>query len=133
MAALNEHNLYIVYPILIISGLGIGGIVVPASIISTIICPDELIATVAALTLAIRVLGGAIGYAVYYNVFVNKFKTGNHPTLQQKPKNQTQAPTPTNTPHRSRRHNRKSLLRNRRHKPKNHRRGHRPNRRLPPR
>jgi hypothetical protein len=74
MAALNENNLYIVYPILIISGLGIGGIVVPASIISTIICPDELIATVAALTLAIRVLGGAIGYAVYYNVFVNKFK-----------------------------------------------------------
>lgn len=80
MAALNEHNLYIVYPILIISGLGIGGIVVPASIISTIICPDELIATVAALTLAIRVLGGAIGYAVYYNVFVNKFKTGKHHT-----------------------------------------------------
>lgn len=78
MAALNENNLYIVYPILIISGLGIGGIVVPASIISTIICPDELIATVAALTLAIRVLGGAIGYAVYYNVFVNKFKTGRH-------------------------------------------------------
>lgn len=75
MAALNESNLYIVYPILIISGLGIGGIVVPASIISTIICPDELIATVAALTLAIRVLGGAIGYAVYYNVFVNKFKS----------------------------------------------------------
>ncbi|TLD26183.1 gb [Venturia nashicola] len=74
MAALNEHNLYIVYPILIISGLGIGGVVVPASIISTIICPDELIATVAALTLAIRVLGGAIGYTVYYNVFVNKFK-----------------------------------------------------------
>lgn len=78
MAALNENNLYIVYPILIISGLGIGGIVVPASIISTIICPDELIATVAALTLAIRVLGGAIGYAVYYNVFVNKFKIGRH-------------------------------------------------------
>jgi hypothetical protein len=74
MAALNENNLHIVYPILIISGLGIGGIVVPASIISTIICPDELIATVAALTLAIRVLGGAIGYTIYYNVFAEKFK-----------------------------------------------------------
>ena len=38
-------------------------------------CPDDLIATVAALTLAIRVIGGSVGYAVYYNVFVNKFTT----------------------------------------------------------
>ena len=51
-----------------IAGLGIGGIVVPASIITNIICPDELIATVTALTLAIRVLGGALGYTIYYNV-----------------------------------------------------------------
>lgn len=45
----------------------------PASIITTIICPDDLIATVAALTLAIRVIGGSVGYSVYYNVFVSKF------------------------------------------------------------
>ena len=32
-----------------------------------------MIATVAALTLAIRVIGGSIGYCVYYNIFVNKF------------------------------------------------------------
>lgn len=43
--------------------------------ITTIICPDDLIATVAALTLAIRVIGGSIGYCVYYNVFVHKFET----------------------------------------------------------
>lgn len=59
--------------LLILAGLGIGGIVVPASIISTIICPDDLIATVAALTLAVRVIGGSIGYCVYYNVFIRKF------------------------------------------------------------
>ena len=46
---------------------------VPASIITTIICPDDLIATIAALTLAIRVVGGAIGYTTYYNVFLSKF------------------------------------------------------------
>ena len=46
---------------------------VPASIITTIICPDDLIATVAALTLAIRVIGGSVGYTIYYNVFLNKF------------------------------------------------------------
>ena len=40
---------------------------------TTIICPDDLIATIAALTLSIRVLGGSIGYCTYYNVFINKF------------------------------------------------------------
>jgi len=73
MACLNRDNLNIAYGILVIAGLGIGGIVVPASIITTIICPDDLIATVTALTLAIRVIGGAVGYAVYLNVFQHKF------------------------------------------------------------
>lgn len=34
---------------------------------------QDLIATVSALTLAIRVIGGSVGYAVYYNVFIEKF------------------------------------------------------------
>ena len=42
-------------------------------VIATIICPDDLIATIAALTLAIRVIGGSIGYCVYYNVFICKY------------------------------------------------------------
>jgi hypothetical protein len=74
MASLNRDNVNLSVGLLIISGLGIGGIVVPASIMTTIICPDELIATVTALTLAIRVLGGAVGYSVYYNVFLEHFK-----------------------------------------------------------
>jgi hypothetical protein len=73
LAAARLDNLNAVYGILVVAGLGIGGIVVPASIITTIICPDDLIATIAALTLAIRVIGGAIGYTTYYNVFYNKF------------------------------------------------------------
>ncbi|CAK4032335.1 MFS general substrate transporter [Lecanosticta acicola] len=66
-------NLHVLWGLLVLAGLGIGGIVVPASIITTIICPDDLIATVAALTLAVRVIGGSIGYCVYYNVFISKF------------------------------------------------------------
>ena len=73
LAALDRENLHIVWGLLILGGLGIGGIVVPASIITTIICPDDLIATVSALTLSIRVIGGAIGYCAYFNVFVAKF------------------------------------------------------------
>ncbi|KAJ5612150.1 hypothetical protein N7510_005344 [Penicillium lagena] len=66
-------NLYQLWGILVLAGLGIGGIVVPASIITTIICPDDLIATISALTLSIRVVGGGVGYTIYYNVFISKF------------------------------------------------------------
>ncbi|GAE00244.1 MFS drug efflux pump, putative [Paecilomyces variotii No. 5] len=73
MACATVDNLHTMWGLLVLAGLGIGGIVVPASIISTIICPDDLIGSVAALTLAIRVVGGTVGYATYYNVFIGKF------------------------------------------------------------
>lgn len=73
MAAGRVDSMYQLWGILVLAGLGIGGIVVPASIITMIVCPDDLIATVAALTLSIRVIGGSIGYSIYYNVFINKF------------------------------------------------------------
>jgi hypothetical protein len=73
LAVARVDNLHQLWGLLILAGLGIGGIVVPASIMTTIICPDDLIATVAALTLSIRVIGGAVGYTTYYNVFIQKF------------------------------------------------------------
>lgn len=69
----NRDNMSLMYGLLVIAGLGIGGIVVPASIITTIICPDDIIATVAALTLSIRVIGGCIGYTTYFNVYLRYF------------------------------------------------------------
>ncbi|KAF4340743.1 major facilitator superfamily transporter [Fusarium beomiforme] len=74
MSVARPDNMSTLWGILVLAGLGIGGIVVPASIITTIICPDDLIATIAALTLSIRVLGGSIGYTIYYNVLIGKFK-----------------------------------------------------------
>lgn len=73
LAVARADNLHTLWGLLVLAGLGIGGIVVPASIMTTIICPDDLIATVAALTLSIRVIGGAVGYTTYYNVFIQKF------------------------------------------------------------
>ncbi|GIJ90198.1 hypothetical protein Asppvi_009151 [Aspergillus pseudoviridinutans] len=77
MAVARQDNLGQLWGILVLAGLGIGGIVVPASIITTIICPDlahqDLIATISALTLSIRVVGGSIGYTIYYNIFISKF------------------------------------------------------------
>ena len=40
MASLTVDSLYRAWGLLVLAGLGIGGIVVPASIITTIICPD---------------------------------------------------------------------------------------------
>ncbi|KAI5293807.1 hypothetical protein KEM52_005184 [Ascosphaera acerosa] len=74
MAYAEVDNLHKIWGFLIVGSVGIGGIVVPASIIATIICPDDLIATVSALTMSVRMIGGAIGYTIYYNVFVNKFE-----------------------------------------------------------
>ncbi|KAI9890698.1 MAG: hypothetical protein M1814_003767 [Vezdaea aestivalis] len=73
LAVARIDNIITVYGLLVLAGLGIGGIVVPASIITTIVCPDDLIATVTAISICVRVLGGCIGYSVYYNVFANQF------------------------------------------------------------
>lgn len=72
MAVASPTNQSTILGLLFIAGFGVGGIVVPCTIIVTIICPDDLIATVSALTLAVRVIGGGIGYTIYYNVFVAK-------------------------------------------------------------
>ncbi|RDW74226.1 hypothetical protein BP5796_07668 [Coleophoma crateriformis] len=55
-----------------ISGFGVGGVLLPAATIAITVSPDELIATVVALALSIRVIGGSIGFTIYYNVFTSK-------------------------------------------------------------
>ena len=65
LAVADVNNLYQLWGLLVLASLGIGGIVVPATIITTIICPDDLIGTITALTLAIRLIGGIVGYTVY--------------------------------------------------------------------
>lgn len=67
------NNIGSIWGLITIASLGVGGVIVPCSIIATIICPDDLIATITALTLSIRVLGGAIGFTIYYNIFYQKF------------------------------------------------------------
>lgn len=73
MSIVEVYNLPAVYAVLTLACIGVGGVIVPCSVITSIICPDDLIATITALTLSIRVLGGAIGFTVYYNVFYHKF------------------------------------------------------------
>ncbi|KAK1826689.1 fungal trichothecene efflux pump [Podospora conica] len=72
LAAARVDNIKTVYGILFVAGMGVGGIIIPASTVTTYICPSDLIATITSLTISIRIIGGAIGYAVYYNIFINK-------------------------------------------------------------
>lgn len=41
-------------------------------IVFRIAAPDALITTCAALSLSVRAVGGAIGYSIYYNIFIGK-------------------------------------------------------------
>lgn len=72
VAVSTPHNLNAVYAIVTFASLGVGGVIIPSSIIAQIACPDELIATITAITLSIRYIGGAIGFAVYSNLFFRK-------------------------------------------------------------
>jgi hypothetical protein len=73
MSIARTDNINSVYAPLTFAALGVGGVIIPNQIIITIICPDDLIATATALALTVRVIGGSIGYAVYYNVFKERF------------------------------------------------------------
>jgi hypothetical protein len=58
-----------------IAGFGVGGVLVPTGAIALCVAPDALIASVVALGLSIRVVGGSIGNAIYFNIFYNKINT----------------------------------------------------------
>ena len=61
------------YFLVTFASLGVGGVIIPASIIAQICCPHELIATITAITLSVRYIGGAIAYCAYYNIFYHNF------------------------------------------------------------
>ena len=73
MAVATKDNLPTMYGLVSIASLGVGGVIIPCSIIAQLVCPDELIGTITAITLAIRYIGGAIGFSVYENVLYHKF------------------------------------------------------------
>lgn len=62
-----------VYPIVTLASIGVGAVIIPCSLIAQIVCPTDLIGTITAITLAIRYIGGAVGFAVFYNVFFHKY------------------------------------------------------------
>ena len=73
MSVAGKDNLNTIYALVLIAGLGVGGVIIPCSIIAQLVCPDDLIGIIIAITLAVRYVGGAIGFSVYDNVLYYKF------------------------------------------------------------
>ncbi|KAK5165709.1 uncharacterized protein LTR77_008632 [Saxophila tyrrhenica] len=73
MAAGTKDNLPAMWAILCVACLGVGATLVPTQVIAGIICPDDLLATITAITITVRILGGCLAYAVYTNIFASKF------------------------------------------------------------
>jgi hypothetical protein len=72
IAIARPDNLSTMYAIVTFASIGCGAVIIPCSIIAQIACPGELIATVTAITLSLRYVGGAIAFAVYLNLFYSR-------------------------------------------------------------
>lgn len=73
MAGARLDNLPGVYVAVTLACLGVGAVIVPSQVITSIVCPDDLIGTVVALTISLRTVGGTIGYAAYYHLVHQNF------------------------------------------------------------
>jgi hypothetical protein len=72
MATINQNTPSLAIGLSILTAFGIGGLLQPTGTILTIVTPDELLATIIAASITVRVVGGTIGYAVYFNILQNK-------------------------------------------------------------
>lgn len=80
LASMTPDNVYQSVTLGSFAAFGLGGVIVPAATVAMIAAPDALITTCAALSLSVRAVGGAIGYSIYYSIFIKKL-TATIPTL----------------------------------------------------
>lgn len=74
LAVMTPENPKLTVALATITCFGLGGMIVPTASLALLVAPDQLLTTAAALSLSVRTVGGAIGYSIYYNVFVTKLK-----------------------------------------------------------
>lgn len=72
LSVMNPDNVLTTITLGTCAAFGLGGVIVPAATVAMIAAPDALITTCAALSLSVRAVGGAIGYSIYYNIFIEK-------------------------------------------------------------
>ena len=67
MVLVDQHRITTAWGPFILALLGIGGVLVPNQVLITVITPDDLIASVTALTVGLRAQCQVIGLAIFYN------------------------------------------------------------------
>lgn len=66
----DPHDIGTIIAPLVLALIGVGGVLVPNQVIITVITPDDLIASVTALTVGLRAQAQVVGLAIYYNRFL---------------------------------------------------------------
>lgn len=72
MSAARTDNVGYALAMICLASFGVGGVILPVSVISQIVAPTELIGTVSALVLSCRYLGGSLAFSAFFNVFYAK-------------------------------------------------------------
>ena len=67
MVLADSHNVNTIWAPLILSLVAVGGVLVPNQVLITVITPDDLIASITALTVGLRAQCQVIGLAIFYN------------------------------------------------------------------
>ncbi|RMD41243.1 hypothetical protein DV735_g3910, partial [Chaetothyriales sp. CBS 134920] len=67
MIVIDPYNVNTAWAPLVLALIGTGGVLVPNQVIATVITPDDLIASVTCLTVAIRAIAQTIALAIFYN------------------------------------------------------------------
>ena len=72
MVLVNENNIHTAWAPIVLALIGVGGVLVPNQVIITVITPDDLIASVTALTVGLRAQAQVVGLAIFYNQLQNR-------------------------------------------------------------
>ncbi|CZR65192.1 related to trichothecene efflux pump [Phialocephala subalpina] len=70
LVVVNPHDVRSAITPIVLSLIGTGGVLIPNQVIITVITPDDLIASVTALTVGLRAQAQVLGLAIFYNRLV---------------------------------------------------------------
>lgn len=72
MVLADPSNVGTIFGPLILALIGVGGVLVPNQVLITVITPDDLLASITALTVGLRAQCQVIGLAIFYNRLQNQ-------------------------------------------------------------
>jgi hypothetical protein len=72
LVVVDPHNIHTAFAPIALSLIGTGGVLIPNQVIITVITPDDLIASVTALTVGLRAQAQVLGLSIFYNRFVHE-------------------------------------------------------------